>query len=45
MGADHDGTGAQSAYGSGERMSEADMKKGGPLTGSVGPKEWRLQQA
>ena len=37
MGAHHDGTGAQSAYGSGERVSEADMMKGQSLDRERGP--------
>jgi hypothetical protein len=45
MGAHHDGTGAQSAYGLCERVSEADMRKGQSLSRERGPKEWRLQQA
>jgi hypothetical protein len=33
MGAHHDGTGAQSAYGLSERMSETDVRKGRSLSG------------
>ncbi len=37
MGAHHDGTGAQSAYGLSERMSETDMRKGRSLERERGP--------
>jgi hypothetical protein len=37
MGAHHDGTGAQSAYGLSERMSETDVRKGRSLSGERGP--------
>jgi hypothetical protein len=37
MGAHHDGTGAQSAYGLDERMSETDMRKGRSLERECGP--------
>jgi hypothetical protein len=37
MGAHHDGTGTQSAYGLSERVSEADMRKGWSLSREPGP--------
>jgi hypothetical protein len=37
MGKQHNGTGAQSAYGLSERVSEADMRKGRSLDRECGP--------